>query len=205
MLDDETTSIANEMQSHELGIFRDPEVAEMLSDCPALTAKVAFTTFTDRRGYRAKRKTASLIDLSTLLARTPARSKAEQPHFKMGRFGKVKSDKGSFRTNENFRAVTGIEVDYDVGEVTPDQAAAMLQAARVAALVVTSASHGQPNKGHRWRVVCPLSADVTPKERATLVARVNGVLGGILGGESFTAVQSFGYATWKVAPSLWSA
>ena len=111
----------------------------------------------------------------------------------MGRFGKVKSDKGSYRTNKNFLAVTGIEVDYDAGTVTPDQAAEAFAAANVAALVVTSASHGQPDKGNRWRAVCPLSADLTPEERAALVARINGILGGILGAESFTAVQSFGY------------
>jgi methylmalonyl-CoA mutase cobalamin-binding subunit len=180
------------MQS-QMRVFDTGWEAELFTACPALTKKLELTTFTDRRGYGPKQKTASLIDLSACLAQTPARSKAEQPHFKMGRFGKVKSDKGSYRTNENFVSVTGIEVDYDAGIVTPDQAAKTLAAACVAALVVTSASHGQPDKGNRWRVVCPLSAEVAPQERAALVARVNGVLGGILGAESFTAVQSFGY------------
>lgn len=167
--------------------------AELFTDCPALTTPVALTLFTDRRGHGRKAKRASLIDLAAHLAKTPARSKAEQPHFKLGRFGKVKSDRGSYRTNANHVGVAGIEADYDAGEVTPDQAAAALAEAGVAALVITSASHGRPGKGHRWRVVAPLSAEVKPEERAAYVARVNGVLGGILGAESFTAAQSFGY------------
>lgn len=111
----------------------------------------------------------------------------------MGRFGKVKSDKGSYRTNENFLAVTGIEVDYDGGTVTPDQAAEAFAAAQVGALVVTSASHGQPEKGNRWRCIFALRAEAKPEERTAFVARANGLLGGILGAESCTAVQSFGY------------
>ncbi len=37
----------------------------------------------------------------------------------------------------------------------------------------------------------PTSRPLDPKERAKLVARVNGVLGGIIAGESFTLSQSF--------------
>ena len=174
--------------------YPDAEIAAMVSDCPALTTPLAFTVFTDRRALGMKAERASLIDLAKRLAETPAASKEAQPHFKLGRFDKTKkTEKGCFRSNAAHLAVTGIEADYDAGTVTPDQAAEMLARAKVAALIVTSASHQQPGKGNRWRVVCPLSVEAMPDQRAPLVARVNGVFGGMLGPESFVAAQSFGF------------
>ena len=65
----------------------------------------------------------------------------------------------------------------------------------------TTPSHQQPGKGHRWRVLCPLSTDTTPSERQALLARVNGVLGGTLSAESFTPAQSYAFGTVKGDPA----
>lgn len=196
MLTEDSTKNESETQSHKgfSGlIYTDSHLADLMSDCPALHAVLPFTLFPDRRGLRVKEKRESLIDLSTHLSTAPADSKEEQPHFKMGTFGEVKSDKGSYRTNANFQTVTGVEGDYDAGNMTPDQAAEALSKAGVAAVIVTSASHGVSGKGQRWRVVCPLSTTVKPDARAALAARLNGALGGVLSDELFTPVTSYGY------------
>lgn len=80
-------------------------------------------------------------------------------HVKLGRFTGEATPKGSYRHNAAHAAVTGIEGDYDAGEMTVDQAVAALARAGIAALVYTTPSHLQPGKGHRWRVFCPLSAE----------------------------------------------
>lgn len=46
----------------------------------------------------------------------------------------------------------------------------------------------------------PLAAEVTPAERAALCARLNGALGGILAGESFTPSQSFYFGSVTARP-----
>jgi hypothetical protein len=43
----------------------------------------------------------------------------------------------------------------------------------------------------RWRVIAPVSRCITTQQRAAMVARINGALGGILASESFTASQIF--------------
>jgi hypothetical protein len=70
-----------------------------------------------------------------------------------------------------------------------EQAVEMLERAGVRAVLHSSAS-STPEKP-RWRVLCPLSEKRTPDARAALVARLNGVLGGILANESFTLSQSY--------------
>lgn len=196
MLTQNTTKNATTTQSQDEIthlIYSDIGVANWLSACPVLATPIAVTTFTDRRGFGRKTKPLNLIGLATMATETPAASKEAQSHFKLGRFGKVRSEKGSYRTNANHLSVTGIEGDYDAGTVSLDQAAGALAEAGVAALLYSSARHGMPGLGHRWRVVCPLSTETTPEERAAFVARVNGVLGGILASESFGKAQSFGF------------
>lgn len=91
------------------------------------------------------------------------------------------------RCNDNMAEISGIEGDYDSGQVTQAQAIAMLEAAGVRAVVYASPSASPTT--HRWRVLAPTSKPYPPEARAGLVARLNGVLGGILAGESFTDSQ----------------
>ena len=111
------------------------------------------------------------------------------PLIKLARFGDKPTRKGSYRHDANMVEVWGVEGDYDGGEVTLDQAAAMLRAAGITAYLYTTPSH-TPERP-RWRVLSPLSKACTSAERARFVAKLNGVLGGILARESFTPSQAF--------------
>lgn len=116
-------------------------------------------------------------------------SKHQCPLIKLGTFGDQRSAARSLRTNANMLTITGVEGDYDGGKVSPEDAAAKLQAAHVEAIVYTTPSH-TPEKP-RWRVLAPLSQSYRPEEREQFVALLNGALGGILNDESFTQSQSF--------------
>ncbi|WP_238372435.1 AAA family ATPase [Heliomarina baculiformis] len=155
--------------------------------------------FKDRRALSIKPKTLSLRDLSTSLP--VAASKDAMRHIKLGAFTGKPTAKGSYRHNAAHATVSGIEADYDAGTMTVEQAVDALACAGIAAMIYTTPSHQQPGKGHRWRVLCPLSDDVTPGERQALLARVNGVLGGVLSAESFTAAQSYAYGAVKGGPA----
>ena len=91
------------------------------------------------------------------------------------------------RCNDSMAEISGVEGDYDSEQVTQAQAVAMLEAAGVRALVYASPSAS--TTAHRWRVLAPTSKPHPPEARAGLVARLNGALGGILAGESFTNSQ----------------
>ncbi|SFG02198.1 Primase C terminal 2 (PriCT-2) [Novosphingobium sp. CF614] len=96
---------------------------------------------------------------------------------------------GDYRNDAGLEAVHGIEGDYDAEQVQPQDAAAMLQRAGIAALIYTSPSH-QPD-APRWRVLAPLSRSDGLTGRHALACRINGALGGILARESFTASQAY--------------
>lgn len=123
-------------------------------------------------------------------------SKANCPLIKLATFGDKPTDSGCLRSDDNMLEVFGIEGDYDDEVVTVEEAAAALRGAGVKAFLYTSAGHEvmappKYNGGPRWRVLAPLSRPCSPQERAGVVALLNGVLGGILAGESFTQSQSF--------------
>jgi hypothetical protein len=115
---------------------------------------------------------------------------------KLATFGDVRTDANSLKHDGNVKAITGIEGDYDAEKMTIPQARAMLQAKGIRAVFYTSWSDGyvnppKSNGGPRWRVLTPLSEPHSPGARVALVARLNGALGGILAGESFTLSQGF--------------
>lgn len=111
------------------------------------------------------------------------------PWVKLATFGNLRSGKNSLRNNSNVMSITGVEGDYDLEQIQPEQAVEMLERAQVKAIVYTSPSH--TDQKPRWRVLAPLSKEHSPSTRSALLARINGVLGGILAGESFTLSQSY--------------
>jgi archaellum biogenesis ATPase FlaH len=121
----------------------------------------------------------------------PFKSKGACWLLKLARFGDLVSDKGSLRHDENVIEITGVEADYDAEVIQPEEAIERLERAGIRAAVYTSPSNTP--EAPRWRVVAPLSHPHPPGARAALVARINGVLGGILAGESFTLSQSYYY------------
>ncbi len=96
---------------------------------------------------------------------------------------------GQGRGNENVQEITFIIGDYDAGEMSVMDAAMRLEDANISALVYTTPSHSAHSP--RWRVVCPLAEPADPRQHQRLVSRLNGVLGGVLTGESWTLSQSY--------------
>ena len=153
---------------------------------------VTWTRFTDS-GASNKREIAhewrELVE--HLRESGPYAAKSLCPWIKLARFGSLRSKKNSLRTNANVVEISGVEGDYDGEKVQPEQAVELLERAGVRAVVYTSPSH-KPD-APRWRVLAPLSRPMPPADRTRMLARVNGALGGLLTGESFTLSQSYYY------------
>lgn len=152
-----------------------------------------WTAFTDRSGVKLQFNAQGWGEmLDTLEATDGYEDKKTLPLLKLAKFGNLKTNRGSLRHNANIQVLYGIEGDYDGGEVSMQDAAA-----RLAALGVRCALYASPSwtpEHPRWRVLAPFSAPVTVGQvmvRERMMARLNGALGGILAGESFTASQAF--------------
>jgi len=118
-------------------------------------------------------------------------AKADSPLVKLARFGLTPTAAGCYRHDANLLGISGIEADHDAGTMQPNEAAVVLERHLLKAAVTTTASHTQDKP--RWRVFAPLSKEHPPEDRYHLVARLNGVLGGVLAPESFTLSQSWYY------------
>jgi P4 family phage/plasmid primase-like protien len=150
------------------------------------------TVFSDRSGVYAQEHSTTWAGLCDWFEQLPTYpDKSSCPLVKLATFGEQRTAKGSLRHNANVTAVYGLEGDYDAGTIPPEQAQQVLQLCGVAGAIVTTPSHGLPEKGNRWRVFVPLSEPVEPERRHPLVAKLNGLLGGVLTVESFTLSQSF--------------
>jgi hypothetical protein len=141
----------------------------------------------------------TLRGLATRIGTVTAASKGQLPWLKLARFGDVRTDKNSLRHDSNVIAISGIEVDYDLGVMTVDEACDRLENAGVAAMVYTSPSHTED--AQRWRILCPVSAEMPGARRQHLVGRLNGLFNGVLAGESFTLSQSYYYGSVNHNPS----
>ena len=131
----------------------------------------------------------SLQELAEQVEAEVAEKKELLTWAKLAEFGDKKSDKGSLRHDANVVAITGCECDYDAGEVSFDQAVALLREAGIGCLVCTTPSHTPA--APRWRVFAPCSRKLSATDRYQLVARINGVLGGVVAPESFAISQSY--------------
>lgn len=120
-------------------------------------------------------------------------NKGECGLVKLATFGDKRSARNSLRTNENMQdgGLWGVEGDYDGEEIGPEAAASLLRDAGVHAFIYTSPSH-KPDRP-RWRVLCPTSQALEPKERDDLIRRLNAIVGGVFSPESFTRSQAFYY------------
>jgi putative DNA primase/helicase len=151
-----------------------------------------YTTFENSSALTKKEVTGSWADLVDLIKNPRKYPKKEAcPWIKLATFGDISRPSGCLRHDKNVLTVTGIEGDYDGEVVSIEYARDTLVMFGVRAVLYTSASH-TPNKP-RWRVLLPLSHPHSPGERHALVARLNGLLGGVLATESFTLSQSYFY------------
>ena len=115
--------------------------------------------------------------------------KRSAPLIKMAKFGDKKSANNSLRYDANLIELWGIEGDYDAGVVSIHEACKSLEAHGIRAILYSTWS-SMPEKP-RWRVLAPLSKSLPKEKHYGLVSRLNGALGGILAGESFTIAQGY--------------
>jgi hypothetical protein len=152
---------------------------------------ITVTFFGDHTAKTKDQRDLSFAELFDLIATTTAPSKRELPWLKLALFGDVRSVHGSFRTDDNVKMLTGIEADYDGEKISLDEAVAALVRANIGAIVYTSPSYA-PDRP-RWRVLCPFDRPVVVMNgvHCRLMNRLNGALGGVIGGESWTLSQAY--------------
>ncbi|MFY0646687.1 AAA family ATPase [Sulfitobacter geojensis] len=159
------------------------------NETQALDNPLKLTRFLSQKALAKKELHLSLRTLAGKIERQTATSKDKLPWLKLATFGDIKSDKGCLRTNANVATITGLEADYDAGQMTPKEARDKLAKAGIAAVIYTTPSH--TDDAPRWRVLSPFSGPLPPEAREEHMARLNGVLDGALAGESFTLSQAY--------------
>ena len=160
------------------------------ADLPAPDHKILVTTFSSVTAKEPSNvEEMTRTELLNLIGATRASTKAELPLLKLAKFGGEKSSAGSLRHDANVEAVSGIEVDYDAGQVSFADAVEKLKTASLAFIAYTTPSH--TDEQPRWRVMAFCSQLLPPEDRGRLVAQLNGVLGGIVSPESFALSQIY--------------
>lgn len=165
-----------------------------------LPSEIPVTFFTDARAQFRDEQQLSPKALADRIREMVAAEKARLPWLKLARFGDRRSDKHSLRHDGNVNKISGVELDYDGGEIGFDAAVRTLKSVNLAAIVYTSPSHTPDTP--RWRILAPTSHDMPPEARYQLVARINGLFGGIFADESFTLSQSYYYGQVFGAPDF---
>jgi hypothetical protein len=157
----------------------------------ALDIPLTITRFPNTRAQSRIQFTLSLHDLAGQLSSITASTKAGLPLYKLATFGDHRTDKNCLRHDGNILEVSGVELDYDAGLISLEDAAQALHAARISGILYTSPSH-RPD-APRWRFFSPLSRTAQPKERNRLVSRIAGALPSTIefAGESWTLSQSY--------------
>ncbi|MBV8521709.1 MAG: recombinase family protein, partial [Acetobacteraceae bacterium] len=154
-----------------------------------LDRQLVVTLFYDASANEKRELPVTPRELADLIRIQTAPEKVSLPWLKLAVFGESRTEKNSLRHDANVKAITGIEVDYDGGEITFEAAHELLEKQGIAAIVYTSPSHTE-NKP-RWRVIAPVSQELPPDKRAHLVGRLNGLFRGALAPESFTLSQAY--------------
>ncbi len=135
-----------------------------------------------------------LSELADVIATTTRRSKAQLPWLKLATFTNTPNKNNCLRYDKNVVEVTGVEVDYDGGETSFDEAVRRLRDAGLCTIVYTSASYVKGEK-EKWRVLAPFSQPRPPNCRAGMVGILNGVLGGGIDPTSFNLSTAYYYGS----------
>jgi hypothetical protein len=146
--------------------------------------------FEDQWASKISRTETTLPELAERIGAQTAAEKAALPWLKLARFGDTPSAKNCLRYNANVRSLSGVEVEHDACTMTFSAAVEVMQQANIRCLGYTSPSWIEGTK-EKWRFLLPLSTEHPPEARAGLVARANGVLGGVVSDECFVLSQSF--------------
>ena len=144
-----------------------------------------YTTFNSLTNPQGTRHTAEWADVARLIQNVPAYpDKASQPLIKMGIF-----EGDSRGAGHGLTTISGIEIDYDAGEVTAHSAAGLLRQAGIECVVCST--YTSSTDCPKWRVFAPTSRELPAELRPYLVAALDSVLLGISARESYTAKQTF--------------
>jgi hypothetical protein len=173
---------------HEL--FVENEVAEIRADTEAIRNLSTATVFDNLYCSKSEVVNGHWPDLLTKLCTVPSYAvKKSAPLIKLALFGDNASGNGSLKHDENLLELLGVEGDYDAEDMSIYGACKLLERHNIRAILYTSwsSSHEKP----RWRVLAPTSKATPKEDHCRLVARINGALGGILAGESFTLAQGY--------------
>lgn len=149
------------------------------------------TLFKNVQARSRKEWVGTRDQLAEMIRNTDAPNKESAPLLKLGTYGNKRSDKGALRWDGNFEFADGVEGDYDDGKMSVDEAVNRLRARGMLAIVFTSPSH-RPD-APRWRVLAPTSVRMEAADRERQADRLNGALGGVLAGETWTRSQAFYY------------
>lgn len=163
-----------------------------------LDQPIAVTFFENYAAIQKHEEAYSLRSLASQIQTVTAPEKSRLPWLKLARFGEARTQKGSLRHDANVLAITGIEADYDGGEVPFEVAVETASKSDLLCLLYTSPSH--TTQKPRWRVLCPTSAELPPAQRSQLVGRLNGAFRGIFSVESWTLSQAYYFGSVKGNP-----
>jgi hypothetical protein len=122
-----------------------------------------------------------------MLQNAPAHSnKAAQPLIKLGTF-----DNDSRGAGHSLATISGIEIDYDAGQVTAYEAAEALSSNGIEAIICST--YTSRDDCPKWRVFAPTSHELPAELRQYIVAALDGALGNVAARESYTPKQTFFY------------
>jgi hypothetical protein len=166
-----------------------PAPSDFDDEDEATACEVVVTFFTDHTAATKREERLSLTTLAERIHITAAPAKEKLPWLKLARFGDTRTEKGSLRHNANLVAISGIEADYDRGEMSLADAKDIIARAGIMAIIYPSPSYTPAEP--KWRVLCPFSREYPPEARDRFMARLNGLFGGIFDRASWTLSQSY--------------
>lgn len=147
--------------------------------------KVNYTIFKDLRDPQGQKFTTDWAGFCRLIKDAPTYpAKDQQPLVKLATFEQDSRAGGCALLD-----IHGVELDYDAGQAQPQEAADLLQAAGIRAIVCSTYT-SKPDFP-KWRVFAPTSKPYEARHRAALVAAMDAVIGNIAARESYTPKQTF--------------
>lgn len=146
-----------------------------------------YTIFDSLTNPQGTRHTATWTEAARLFQDAPAYpSKAAQPLVKLGIF-----EGDSRGAGHSLVSISGIEIDYDAGEVTAHSAAKLLRQAGIESVVCSTYTSRMDCP--KWRVFAPTSRELPADLRQYLARALDDVLGNIAARESYVPKQTFFY------------
>jgi hypothetical protein len=125
---------------------------------------------------------SSLEEMAELLTKETSPDKDRSRMIKLAEFDAKRGKDGMVN-------IHGIEVDYDAGQRSAEWARDCLTEAGITGIIDTS--YNNAPEFPKWHAFVPLSEPMNVNKRNHMVDRLNGVLGGILAGESWGVAQCF--------------